>query len=118
MTGKHYCSSIEERVDSQRTASKKGFMADKENCKAKDCSREVVGKGYCRMHFRLWKAGEMPKPRYKTCTFEKCHKIRFGTSSLCDEHFKAKHGKAAATAPAGAAPEAAAAEAPAEAPAS
>ena len=86
-------------------------MADKENCKAKDCSREVVGKGYCRMHFRLWKAGEMPKPRYKTCTFEKCHKIRSGTSSLCDEHFKAKHGKAAANAPAGAAPEAAAAEA-------
>ena len=94
-------------------------MANKGNCKAKDCSREAIGKGYCRMHFRLWKAGEMPKPRYKTCTFEKCHKIRSGTSSLCEEHFKAKHGKAVAAAPAGAAPEAAAAEAPpAEAPAS
>ena len=93
-------------------------MANKGNCKAKDCSREAIGKGYCRMHFRLWKAGEMPKPRYKTCTFEKCRKIRSGTSSLCEEHFKAKHGKTAAAAPAGAAPEAAAAEAPpAEAPA-
>ena len=91
-------------------------MANKGNCKHKDCSREAVGKGYCRMHFRLWKAGEMPKPRYKTCTFEKCHKIRAGTSSLCEEHFKAKHGKAGAGA--GAAPAAAAAEAPAEAPAS
>jgi hypothetical protein len=88
-------------------------MANKGNCKAKDCSREAIGKRYCRMHFRLWKAGEMPKPRYKTCTFEKCHKIRYGTSSLCEEHFKAKHGKpaTAATAPEG--PAAASAEAPA-----
>jgi hypothetical protein len=83
-------------------------MANKGNCKAKDCSRETVGKGYCRMHFRLWKAGEMPKPRYKTCTFEKCHKRRFRTSSLCEEHFNIKRGKVAA----------AAAAAPAEAPAS
>jgi hypothetical protein len=97
-----------------KAASKKGFMANKGNCKAKDCAREAVGKGYCRQHFRLWKAGEMPKARYKTCTFEKCRKHRHGTSSLCDEHFKAKHGKAAeaATAPAAAA-EAAPAEAPA-----
>jgi len=92
-------------------AFRKDFMANKENCKAKDCAREAVGKGYCRMHFRLWKAGEMPKARYKTCTFEKCRKHRHGTSSLCVEHFKAKHGKGgdAAAAPA--------AEAPAEAPA-
>ena len=78
-------------------------MTTKGNCKAKDCAREAVGKGYCRQHFRLWKAGEMPKARYKTCTFEKCRKHRHGTSSLCDEHFKAKHGKpadAAAAAPA------------------
>lgn len=81
-------------------------MANKGTCKAKDCSREAVGKNYCRMHFRLWKAGEMPKARYKTCTFEKCRKQRFGTSSLCQEHFNAKHGKTAA------------ADAPAEAPAS
>src|SRR5215467_7817319 len=53
-----------------------GIMANKGTCKAKDCSREVVGKGYCRQHFRLWKAGEMPKARYKTCTFEKCRKQR------------------------------------------
>ena len=72
-------------------------MANKEqeHGKAKDCAREAVGKGYCRQHFRLWKAGEMPKARYKTCTFEKCRKHRHGTSSLCDEHFKAKHGKPA-----------------------
>jgi hypothetical protein len=87
-----------------------GTMANKENCKAKDCSHEAVGKGYCRKHFRLWKAGEMPKARYKTCTFEKCRKHRHGTSSLCEEHFKAKHGKggeAPAAAPAAPAAEAA-----------
>jgi hypothetical protein len=95
-----------------KAASKKGFMANKGNCKAKDCAREAVGKGYCRQHFRLWKAGEMPKARFKTCTFEKCRKHRHGTSSLCDEHFKAKHGKPAEAAAAPAA-EAAPAEAPA-----
>src|SRR6266481_9640758 len=88
-------------------------MANKGNCKAKDCAREAVGKGYCRQHFRLWKAGEMPKARYKTCTFEKCRKHRHGTSSLCDEHFKAKHGKPAEAAAAAPAAEAAPAEAPA-----
>jgi len=89
----------------------KGTIVNKGPCKAKDCTRAAVGKGYCRMHFRLWKAGEMPKPRYKTCTFEKCRKRRHGTSSLCEEHFKAKHGKPAEGA-------AASAAAPAEAPAS
>jgi hypothetical protein len=84
-------------------------MATKGNCKAKDCAREVIAKGYCRQHYRLWKAGEMPKPRYKTCTFEKCRKIRF-RGSLCEEHFKAARGAqaGAATAPAAAAPPAAA----------
>jgi hypothetical protein len=83
-----------------KAASKKGFMTTKGNCKAKDCAREAVGKGYCRQHFRLWKAGEMPKHRH-------------GTSSLCDEHFKAKHGKPADAAAAAPAAEAAPAEAPA-----
>jgi hypothetical protein len=78
-------------------------MANKGNCKAPDCAREAVGKNYCRQHFRLWKAGEMPKARYKTCTFEKCHKQRFRTSSLCEEHFNTKHGKTAAAAAAPAA---------------
>jgi hypothetical protein len=106
------CSAANSRACVGKAASKKGFMAKKGNCKAKDCAREAVGRGYCRQHFRLWKAGEMPKARYKTCTFEKCRKHRHGTSSLCDEHFKAKHGKpaeAAAAPAAEAAPAAAAA---------
>jgi hypothetical protein len=82
-------------------------MANQESCKAKDCKGEVIARGYCRKHYRLWKAGEMPKPRYKTCTFENCRKKR-AHGSLCDEHYAAKTGKGAA-APAAAAP----AEAPA-----
>ncbi len=70
-------------------------MAEKQNCKAKDCTHEVIAKGYCRKHYRLWKAGEMPKARYKICTFEKCRKKRF-RGSLCEEHYATKHGKGAA----------------------
>ena len=84
-------------------------MPGKGTCKAKDCAHEVIAKGYCRKHYRLWKAGEMPKARYKTCTFEKCRKHRHSTSSLCEEHYKAKHGQPGEGA--------AAAPAPAEAPA-
>jgi len=73
-------------------------MANKGTCKAADCNREVIAKGYCRKHYRLWKAGEMPKARYKICVFEKCRKKRF-RGSLCEEHFKARGG-AATTPPA------------------
>ena len=89
-------------------------MGTKGTCKAKDCQKEVIAKGYCRKHFRLWKLGEMPHPRYKTCTFEKCRKRR-ARGSLCEEHWNAAHGKAAegGAAPAAAAPAAAAPAAPA-----
>ncbi len=69
-------------------------MANKGTCKAKDCSRDVIARGYCRKHYRLWKQGEMPKPRYRICTFEKCRKPRV-RASLCQEHWAAVHGKAA-----------------------
>jgi hypothetical protein len=70
-------------------------MANKGACKANECEREVIAKGYCRKHYRLWKAGEMPKARYKTCTGENCRKKRF-KGSLCEEHWNAAHGKSAA----------------------
>ena len=76
-------------------------MANKATCKAKDCKHEVVGKGYCRKHYRLWRAGEMPHPRYKTCTFEKCRKKRV-KGSLCEEHYATSTGKGAAPAAPGA----------------
>jgi hypothetical protein len=85
-------------------------MAEKENCKAKDCAREAYAKHYCRKHYRLWTQGEMPKPRYKTCTTEKCHKPRF-RGSLCEQHYSTAHGKGKAEPAAAAAPAAPAAPA-------
>lgn len=72
-------------------------MGSKGSCKEKECSRDVIAKGYCRKHYRLWKAGEMPKARYKTCTGENCRKKRF-RGSLCADHYAAKTGKGAAAA--------------------
>ncbi len=85
-------------------------MPGKGTCKATDCAHEVAAKGYCRKHYRLWKAGEMPKARYKICTAEKCRKPRF-RGSLCQEHYTAAHGKKETAAPAPAAAPAAAAPA-------
>jgi hypothetical protein len=81
-------------------------MADKETCKANDCNHQVIARGYCRKHFRLWKAGEMPKARYKICTEEKCRKPRFH-GSLCQDHYAAAHAKKEQAAPAAPAPAAA-----------
>ena len=89
---------------------------EKETCKAKDCEREAYAKHYCRKHYRMWTQGEMPKPRYKICTGEKCRKKRF-RGSLCEEHYAIAHGKkgeGAAAPAAGAAPAAPAASAAAE----
>jgi hypothetical protein len=87
-------------------------MATRGNCVAKDCQREAFAKHYCRKHYRLWKRAEMPKSRYKICTFEKCHKRRF-RGSLCEEHYATSRKVPAAAAPAGAAPAAPAPAAPA-----
>ena len=89
-------------------------MASKGNCKATDCKREAFAKRYCRKHYRLWRAGEMPKARYKICTEEKCRKPRF-KGSLCEQHYQAKAaaGKAAAAPAPAAAAEASAAAPPA-----
>jgi hypothetical protein len=39
----------------------------------------------------------MPKPRYKICSAENCRKPRF-KGALCEQHWNAAHGKAAAPA--------------------
>ena len=57
-------------------------MASKGTCKAENCDKEVQAKGYCPRHYSAWRKGKMPKPRYKTCTFEKCRKPRVRGSRL------------------------------------
>ncbi len=72
-------------------------MAEKGPCRAEGCGRAAVSKRYCRKHYRLWRRGEMPKPRYKICSAENCRKPRF-KGALCEQHWNAAHGKAAAPA--------------------
>ncbi|GIW42461.1 MAG: hypothetical protein KatS3mg076_3038 [Candidatus Binatia bacterium] len=61
-------------------------MGTKGTCKAEGCGKEVRAKGYCERHYRLWKKGKMPKPRYKTCVAENCRRPR-QRRGLCAEHF-------------------------------
>jgi hypothetical protein len=60
-------------------------MASKGTCKAEQCEKEVRAKGYCPRHYKLWRSGKMPKPRYKSCNAENCLKPQEGRG-LCAEH--------------------------------
>ena len=72
-------------------------MANKGTCKATGCSTEVQAKGYCPRHYRQWRKGKLPKPRYNICHAEGCHKPR-GRRGLCPEHFAKSYGKTKAQA--------------------
>ncbi len=67
-------------------------MGSKGTCKAEGCEKDVLGKGYCERHYRAWKRGKMPKPRYKRCNTEGCTKP--GTMRhLCEVHFNSTYRK-------------------------
>ena len=72
-------------------------------CGIEGCKRAYQAKGYCFFHYDKWKAGEMPKGRYKTCSREGCLK-KVVEHGLCAEHQKKKTGEAAAPAAAPATP--------------
>ncbi len=72
------------------------------SCKIEGCKRPYRAKGYCNVHYRKWRRGELPKPRYKTCNQgskkrkkgekKECLKPVF-KRGLCEEHYNAKYGK-------------------------
>lgn len=69
-------------------------------CKVDGCKRSYRAKGYCNVHFRKWRRGELEtKPRYKTCGEENCKAPMF-RKGYCEQHYKAwsasKKGEAAA----------------------
>jgi hypothetical protein len=66
-----------------------GSEMGKGSCKAESCEKEVVGKGYCRGHYRQWKRGKLAKPRYKTCVEEGCRKAQVA-GARCEAHQKVK----------------------------
>jgi hypothetical protein len=72
-------------------------MASKGTCKASGCEKEVHARGYCPRHYRAWRKGKLPKPRYKSCNAEGCHKPR-ARRGLCPDHFAKEYGKSKAQA--------------------
>lgn len=58
---------------------------EEQTCRQEGCKRPYRAKGYCNMHYRKWRHGELPKARYKICTKEGCRKPR-AKGSLCAEH--------------------------------
>ncbi len=62
-----------------------------EKCRIEGCKRPYRAKGYCQIHYKKWRHGELPHPRYKICTAEGCRKRR-SQWGLCEEHYKAKVG--------------------------
>lgn len=68
-------------------------------CRIEGCKRAYQAKGYCFFHYDKWKAGDLPKARYDTCSKEGCHK-KVVAHGLCAEHQAKKAGEAAAPAPA------------------
>jgi len=76
-------------------------------CRVKGCKRPYRAKGYCNAHFHKWRKGELPHGRYKTCQHnakklkrgekKECMKKVF-RAGLCEEHYKARRGAAAAPA--------------------
>lgn len=68
-------------------------MANKGTCKAAGCEKDVQAKGYCPRHYREWRRGKLPKPRYNICNAEGCRKPR-SRRGLCAEHFGKEYSKA------------------------
>lgn len=83
---------------SKKTTSKSG----EKSCKVKGCKRPYRAKGYCNVHYKKWRLGELPKGRFGTCNYgvnklkrgekKECLKPVF-QRGLCEEHYQAKFAK-------------------------
>ena len=54
-------------------------------CRHAKCKRAIRAKGYCGIHYKKWRRGELPKGRYTRCHKEGCKKP-MGLRGLCDAH--------------------------------
>jgi hypothetical protein len=79
--------------DEKEQATKKRLSKAEAKCGVEGCKRPYRAKGYCNVHYKAWRQGEMEghKARYKTCSKEGCKKPVFQWG-MCEEHFKAKKG--------------------------
>jgi len=88
---------------------------DKKSCGVKGCKRPYRAKGYCNVHYRKWRKGELPKARFDSCNYgvnklkrgekKECLKPVF-RRGLCEEHFTTKYSKGKAEAAPAPTPEA------------
>lgn len=67
-------------------------MEQLQKCRVEGCKRAYRAKGYCNIHYKKWRHGELPHRRYKTCSAPECRKP-ITQKALCAEHYKAKFGK-------------------------
>ena len=74
-------------------------------CTIANCKRPYRAKGYCYFHFKKWRQGELPHPRYRVCSKPEC-RIKAVKHGLCEKHFD--ESRKAAAAPASETPPAAA----------
>ncbi|MFH1874536.1 MAG: hypothetical protein ABH859_05050 [Pseudomonadota bacterium] len=59
------------------------------NCQMQGCKRPYRAKGYCNVHYKKWRRGELEaKPRYKTCGEENCRKP-LHKKGYCEQHYSA-----------------------------
>lgn len=68
-------------------------------CIVQNCKRPYRAKGYCDLHYKKWRGGELPHSRYKTCTKEGCRKQIF-KKAFCESHYNELLGKKGEAAPA------------------
>lgn len=61
------------------------FVKEKK-CKMKGCKRPYRAKGYCNVHYKKWRRGELGKSRYKTCSEEGC-KGKAHRWGYCETHY-------------------------------
>ena len=59
-------------------------------CSIDGCKRPYRAKGYCNVHYKKWRRGEMDGvlARYRTCSEENCKKPTF-KKGMCEQHYSA-----------------------------
>lgn len=81
---------------SEPQAAKNRLPRKQSKCSIEGCKRPYRAKGYCNVHYRHWRHGEIEghRARYKTCGKEGCLKP-VAAHGLCQEHGQTKGGEAA-----------------------
>lgn len=64
-------------------------QASAKRCRVENCKRPYKAKGWCNVHYKKWRRGEMSKkPYYKICGEENCRAPSF-RHGMCEKHYEA-----------------------------